>query len=136
YLLLAQLADHSGETLAARPVWDLAPAELWAASSGEAFDCPVVVSLDEHGRVLGVHRSEADARASLAAVEESEIRAKPTASRLRGAEEEAVATEPERTVPVPERIEGIVGRMVFLPALEHGEPVPSIAVLNLVDFFR
>jgi len=142
FLLLAHLADHKQETLAAQPVWELAPAELWAAAHGQAFDYPVVVSLNEHGQVMGVHTTTEEARASLQVVDADEIRSRATSAPLRGVEDLAAANPP-RTVReldqsgrIPDRITDLVSRTTFMPALAEGVPVASYITVNLADFFR
>ncbi len=142
FLLLAHLADHKGETIPAQPVWDLAPAELWAAADGQAFDYPVFVTLDEHGQVLGVHRTEKEARDSLAAVDVSQLRTKATATTLPAMENLIAANaaksadELSQTDRLPNQIVSLVGRTVFMPALDNGAPIPSYLTVNLADFFR
>ena len=45
-------------------------------------------------------------------------------------------SELDQTGQLPPQIVSIVGRIVFMPALEEGYPVPSISRINLADFFR
>ena len=142
FLLLAHLTDHRDETLGPQPVWDLAPPELWAANDGADFDFTVVVSLNVHGQILGVHENEAEARASLAAVEVADLRTKRSGPNLRGVEDLIAAEtagrrrDPDQAGQLPARVVALVERMVFMPALEQGVPVPSIATVNLAEFFR
>jgi hypothetical protein len=51
YLLLDHTANNRGETLPARPVWELAPAALKSADSPGSFDFTVSVKVDAEGRV-------------------------------------------------------------------------------------
>lgn len=139
FLLLAHMADFHGESISSRPVWDLAPPELWSASESDLFDYPVFVSLDEFGRILGIHQTIGQARDSLEIIDASEIRAKNTGavfSELESFQGQEITTELDQSGQLPRELVSIVGRMMFMPALENGIPVPSALSVNLADFIR
>ena len=51
YLMLDHVANHRGQSIAAHPVWELAPAELKAMASASAVDFPVTVEIDADGQL-------------------------------------------------------------------------------------
>ncbi len=97
YLLLDHTANHRGETLPARPVWELAPPELKAVTQPAELDLPVLVNIDEQGRLTGF------------------------------ASQEQIVTPRQREM---------IGKLVFLPALDEGQAVASTVSVNLADYFR
>lgn len=54
YVTLAHTSSHRGQTLAAQPVWSLAPAELFAAKDPDRFDYALRVSIDARGSVASI----------------------------------------------------------------------------------
>ena len=57
YLTLAHTSSHRGQSLAAQPVWSLAPAALIGAQNPSLFDYPLTVKVDDRGRVTGIDKN-------------------------------------------------------------------------------
>ena len=53
YVALERVSMHRGKTIPAEPIWTLTPPALLASSDPHDFDFPVVVEVDEMGRVTG-----------------------------------------------------------------------------------
>ncbi|GAB5561521.1 MAG: hypothetical protein SynsKO_31680 [Synoicihabitans sp.] len=54
YVALERVSMHRGETIPAEPIWTIAPPALLASSDPRDFDFPVVVEVDEMGRVTAI----------------------------------------------------------------------------------
>ena len=54
YLMLDHVANHRGQSIEAKPVWELAPNELKAAENPRSLDFPVTVKVDAEGNLVGI----------------------------------------------------------------------------------
>ena len=144
FLLLSHIADHAVESVSPEPVWTLAPPALLAAKSGQQFDYPLVATIDADGSVLGIHESEADARAFLAELQDNAgLRTRNTPGAPTGSLVESVRVSADdtnntldHTGRLPAHVVAAMRDMVFLPALDIGTPVAGTASVNLAEFFR
>ena len=143
FLLLAHLSENTHDSLHPKPVWELMPLTLLAASDREAFDYSVVVNIDADGSVISIHNTEGDAQKFLdTVVNESELRTRATTPGPFDGMTESVRIadqadiDLDQTGRLPAHISATIADMVFLPALEIGKPVAGIATINLAEFFR
>lgn len=144
YLLLTHTAQHQRETVAAQPVWILAPPALLGAKSRELFNYPVVVNVDADGSIMSIHESEAEARVFLEQILDSaDIRSKstPTDQTSSFAQSVRLGTEDSQVyldqgVRIPPLVVAALNDMFFLPALELGTPIADTTTVNLADFYR
>ncbi len=144
FLLLSHIAQHKHETVAAQPVWSLAPPALLANKSGQAFNYPVVVNIDADGSIISIHETEAEARTFLAQIhDEADFRTKSTPTKQSDSFAQSIRVTAEdsqvsldQTGRVPPLIVAAVREMIFLPALNLGKPVTGTTMVNLADFFR
>lgn len=144
FLLLSHIAQHPRESVAAQPVWTLAPPVLLANKSGESFNYPVVVNIDADGSIISIHETESEARTFLSQIhDEADIRTKSTPTKSSDSFAQSIrvssansAVSLDQTGKVPPAIIAAVSDMIFLPALELGTPVPVTTSVNLADFYR
>ena len=144
YLLLSHTAQHKRETVDAQPVWTLAPPTLLAAKSSEPFNYPVVVNVDADGSIISIHENESDARTFLAQIhDEAEIRSKSTPTKQSGSFAQSIRVAAENSQVaidqsgrVPPAVVAAMREMIFLPALNLGQPIAGTTRVNLADFFR
>lgn len=54
YLTLERVSQNRGKSMDPEPAWSLAPAELFGSAKEKAFDYPLTVHVDEHGKVTGI----------------------------------------------------------------------------------
>ena len=54
YLTLERVSQNRGKSMDPEPAWSLAPQELFATAKANAFDYPLTVHVDAHGKVTGI----------------------------------------------------------------------------------
>lgn len=144
YLLLSHVSQHRFDTLPPAPVWELVPPAVLANADRKTFDYPVVVNIDADGSIISLHDDEKSAKEFLNEIEDS------AALRTRTTREKAAASlgdsvrlaQADDTVAfdqtghLPPRIVAAIRDMIFLPAINLGQPQPGTTRVNLADFYR
>jgi len=142
YLLLSHVASHQFDTLGPAPVWELVPPAVLANKDAKAFDYPVVVNIDADGSVISIHDDERAAQEFLNEIRDAAtLRQRTTPEKAAASLGASVrvadaAVALDQTGRLPPRIVAAIQDMVFLPAIDLGQPQPGTTRVNLAEFYR